>query len=140
MSYRLYMRNNATAQSANSSVDALDDVGNERIITYVESCGLRYSTSSSQSQKSPFWAISCPRIFHHICLFPVMCRESDHPVFTSSDFATTVFFFTEQGRQPCVQPPTWRSRSLYLSPSDRVAQLYPQAPGSLFIAFYDSQG
>jgi hypothetical protein len=27
-----------------------------------------------------------------------------------------------------------------MSPSDRVAQLYPQAPGSLFIAFYDSQG
>jgi hypothetical protein len=23
--------------------------------------------------------------------------------------------------------------------SDRVAQLYPQAPGSLFVAFYDSQ-
>jgi hypothetical protein len=26
------------------------------------------------------------------------------------------------------------------SPSERVAQLYPQAPGSLFIAFCDSQG
>jgi hypothetical protein len=25
-------------------------------------------------------------------------------------------------------------------PSDRVAQLYPQAMGSLFIAFYNSQG
>jgi hypothetical protein len=25
------------------------------------------------------------------------------------------------------------------SPSDRLAQLYPQAPGSLFVAFYDSQ-
>jgi hypothetical protein len=25
-------------------------------------------------------------------------------------------------------------------PSDRVAQLYPQAPGSLFIDFYDLQG
>jgi hypothetical protein len=24
--------------------------------------------------------------------------------------------------------------------SDRVTQLYPQAPGSLFFAFYDSQG
>jgi hypothetical protein len=38
-------------------------------------------------------------------------------------------------------PPTWRARSLYLCPpSDRVAQLYPQAPGSLFVAFYGSQG
>jgi hypothetical protein len=27
-----------------------------------------------------------------------------------------------------------------MSPSDRVAQLYPQAPGSLFVAFYDWQG
>jgi hypothetical protein len=27
-----------------------------------------------------------------------------------------------------------------MSPSERVAQLYPQAPGSLSIAFYDSQG
>jgi hypothetical protein len=26
------------------------------------------------------------------------------------------------------------------SPRDRVAQLYPQAPTSLFVAFYDSQG
>jgi hypothetical protein len=27
-----------------------------------------------------------------------------------------------------------------MSPSDRVAQLYPQALGSLSVAFYDSQG
>jgi hypothetical protein len=27
-----------------------------------------------------------------------------------------------------------------MSPSDRVAQLYPQASGSLFVAFYYSQG
>jgi hypothetical protein len=30
--------------------------------------------------------------------------------------------------------------SVFMSPSDRVAQLYPQAPGYLFVAFYDSQG
>jgi hypothetical protein len=29
---------------------------------------------------------------------------------------------------------------VFMSPSDRVAQLYPQAPGSLFIVFDDSQG
>jgi hypothetical protein len=28
----------------------------------------------------------------------------------------TIFFFTEQGRQSCVQPPTWRTRSLHLCP------------------------
>jgi hypothetical protein len=27
-----------------------------------------------------------------------------------------------------------------MSSSDRVAQIYPQAPGSLFVAFYDLQG
>jgi hypothetical protein len=27
-----------------------------------------------------------------------------------------------------------------MSPSDRVPQLYSQAPGSLFVALYDSQG
>jgi hypothetical protein len=29
---------------------------------------------------------------------------------------------------------------VFISPSDRVAQLYPQALGSLFVASYDSQG
>jgi hypothetical protein len=27
----------------------------------------------------------------------------------------------------------------FISPKDRVAQLYPQASGSFFVAFYDSQ-
>jgi hypothetical protein len=30
--------------------------------------------------------------------------------------------------------------TVFMSPSDRVAQLYPQALGSLFIAFYNLQG
>jgi hypothetical protein len=29
---------------------------------------------------------------------------------------------------------------VFMSPSDSVIQLYPQAAGSLFVAFYDSQG
>jgi hypothetical protein len=38
-------------------------------------------------------------------------------------------------------PSTWRARSPYLYPSrNRVTQLYPQAPGSLSVASYDSQG
>jgi hypothetical protein len=28
--------------------------------------------------------------------------------------------------------------SVFMSPSDRVAQLYAQAPGSFFVLFYDS--
>jgi hypothetical protein len=30
--------------------------------------------------------------------------------------------------------------SVFRSRRDSVAQLYPQAPGSLFVSFYDSQG
>jgi hypothetical protein len=30
--------------------------------------------------------------------------------------------------------------SVFMSRSDRVSQLYPEALGSLFVAFYDSQG
>jgi hypothetical protein len=38
-------------------------------------------------------------------------------------------------------PPTWRARSPYfISPRNRMARLYPQAMGSLFVASYDSQG
>jgi hypothetical protein len=29
---------------------------------------------------------------------------------------------------------------VFMFPSDKVAQLYPQAPGFLFVAFYASQG
>jgi hypothetical protein len=50
-------------------------------------------------------------------------------------------FSTEQGRKPCIQPRTWRTWSLHsCPPSERVAQLYPPIPGSLFFVFYDSQG
>jgi hypothetical protein len=38
-------------------------------------------------------------------------------------------------------PPTWRARCPYLCPTqNRVAQLYPQALGSLFVVSYDSHG
>jgi hypothetical protein len=64
----------------------------------------------------------------------------DHVVFTSLDFAT-VIFFTKKGHQPCAQPPILENQvCVFISPSDGVAQLYPQALGSLFVAFYDSQG
>jgi hypothetical protein len=36
-------------------------------------------------------------------------------------------------------PPTWRPRSPNYTPRKRVARLYPQALGSLFVASYDSQ-
>jgi hypothetical protein len=41
-------------------------------------------------------------------------RQVCHQIFASLDFRTT-FLFTEQDHQPCVQHPTWRTSSLYLS-------------------------
>jgi hypothetical protein len=49
-------------------------------------------------------------------------------------------FFTEQGRQPCIQPSTWKPGPCVCVPSERVSQLYSQAPDSLSSVFYDSQG
>jgi hypothetical protein len=45
--------------------------------------------------------------------------------------------FTENGHQSCVHPED--KVCVFMSPSDRVAQLHPQALGSLFVPFYDSQ-
>jgi hypothetical protein len=64
--------------------------------------------SSSSLAKQPFWAIMFPRRFCQMCL----------PLFNSLDFAT-IHFFTEQGRQPCVQPPTRRTMSLCISVPQR---------------------
>jgi hypothetical protein len=51
---------------------------------------------------SPFWVTAFLRKFCQTCLFHC---ELDHPVFTSLDFTTVIFFSTEQGHQPCIQPP-----------------------------------
>jgi hypothetical protein len=50
-----------------------------------------------------------------ISLFPTMCRESDNLLFTCFGFVNN--FFTRQGHQPFVQPPTWSIMSLYLCSS-----------------------
>jgi hypothetical protein len=66
------------------------------------------SSSSAAAAKQPFWAKAFPRRFCQICLF---CQELF--VFLFLDF-TTVVFLTEQGHHLCIQPLTWRTRSLYL--------------------------
>jgi hypothetical protein len=84
--------------------------------------------SSSSSVKHPLFDHSLRR----------SCRFVDHPVFTSLDFA---LFYTEQGRPVLRQSHNLEDQvSVFMSPSDRVAQLYPQAVGSIFVAYYDSQG
>jgi hypothetical protein len=57
-----------------------------------------------------------------------MCRELDHPVFTSLDFATGILFY--------------RARSSAFHPTHLEDQVYiyvPQVPGTL-VAFYGLQG
>jgi hypothetical protein len=63
----------------------------------------------------------------------------DHPVFTALDLATIILFQIQLVSFAC-NPNLQNQVSVFMPPSDRVAQLYPQAPGSLFISFYDSQG
>jgi hypothetical protein len=79
-------------------------------------------------KNSPFWAIAFLRIFCQIAFSFHFFGFRNNNV------------FTEQGRQPCVQPPAWRIKSLYLCPPVTVAQLYSQTPGSLLVAFYNLQG
>jgi hypothetical protein len=62
-----------------------------------------------------------------------------HPVFTSLDFATIIL--NRSRPSALLQTPNLENQvSVCMSPSDGVAQLYRQAPGSLFVAFYYSQG
>jgi hypothetical protein len=86
-------------------------------------------------QNNLFWAIASLRRFWQICLFG---RELDQPVFTSSDFATIVFYRARSSAM-CPIPNLEDQGSVFISPNDKVAQLCPQALGSLFVAFYDSQ-
>jgi hypothetical protein len=73
-------------------------------------------------KNSPFWAIAFLCRFRQTGLFR---RELDHPVFTL-DFATVIFY---------------RARSSALRPTPNLKDhVYgSQAPGSLFVAFYDSK-
>jgi hypothetical protein len=59
---------------------------------------------TSSSAKQPFFSHS----------LPLKKSARLHQVFTNLESATIIF--TEQGRQSCIQPPTWRTRSLCLWP------------------------
>jgi hypothetical protein len=83
-------------------------------------------------QNSSFWAIA-------FLWFCQIYRELDQPIFTSLDFATIISFY--RARSSALRPTLNLEDqvSVFMSPRDMVAQLYPQAPGTLFVAFYDSQ-
>jgi hypothetical protein len=86
---------------------------------------------SNYDTKQPFLCYSLPY---------KTLPDSDHPVFTSLDFATIILF--DRARSSTLHPTHNLEGQVpvFMFPSDRVAQLYPQAPGSRFFAFYDSQG
>jgi hypothetical protein len=56
------------------------------------------------------------------------------------DFEAVIFFY--RARLLALHPTQnlQNQVSVFMTPSDRVAQLYPQALVSLFVAFYDWQG
>jgi hypothetical protein len=65
--------------------------------------------------------------------------ELDDPVFISLDFPTIIFYRARSSTLR-LTPNLQDQVPVFMSPSERVAQLYPQALGSLFLPFCDSQG
>jgi hypothetical protein len=63
-----------------------------------------------------------------------ICLGLDHPVFTSLDFPKLNYFQSNFISLASKPQPGGAGPCIY------VPQLYPQAPGSLFVAFCDSQG
>jgi hypothetical protein len=87
---------------------------------------LSTSSPSSSTAKQPFLSHSLPQKFVRFDL-----------VFTSLDFVTIIFFY--RARSSALRPNSQRGGPglcIYV-PSGRMAQLYPQAPSSLFVTFYD---
>jgi hypothetical protein len=67
-------------------------------------------------------------------------RFVNHLVFITFNFAVIIFVY--RARLSAMRPtPNLKDQTpVFMSLSDMVAQLYPQAPGSLFVTLYDSQG
>jgi hypothetical protein len=59
-------------------------------------------------------------------------------IYTSLDFSTVIFLQSKVVTLAS-NPNLEDQISVFMPPSDRVAQLYPQAPGSLFVVFKNSQ-
>jgi hypothetical protein len=94
------------------------------------------SSSSSSSVKQPFYSHSFLRRFCQICV------ELDHPLFKFLDFATVKFLQSKINNLASTPPPPPNLQgqvSVFMFSNDMMAQLQPQASGSLFVAFCDSQ-
>jgi hypothetical protein len=108
-----------------------------------------YILVRKSEQKKQFWRckgiiiiIGKPtllRRFCQVCLLPAMCRKSDHPVFTCLDFVTIFFLQSKVVSLASNPQPGGPGLCIYV-PQLQGGPVIPQASGSLFIAFYDSQG
>jgi hypothetical protein len=86
-------------------------------------------------QNSPFRAIGFLIRFCQIYSFLGITLSGFHFL----DFAVIIFY---RARSSGLRPtPNLKDQvSVFMVHSDKVAQLYPLAPGCVFVVFYDSQG
>jgi hypothetical protein len=88
--------------------------------------------SSSRLSKQPFLSHSLPQK-----ILPDLSWITPAG-FNFFAFRNNSFFYGARSSALRRTPNLEDQVSVFTSPSDRVAQLYPQAPDSLLVAFYDS--
>jgi hypothetical protein len=93
---------------------------------------LLISISSLIAKKIPFRAIAFLRRFCHTCLESIR--------FSLLWISQQYFFYKEISSALCPTPNLEDEVSMFMSLSDSVAQLYPQAPVSPFVPLSGSQG
>jgi hypothetical protein len=91
-------------------------------------------------QNSHFWATAFLRRFCQTSLFVAIYTWIRPSGFHFLDFATIIFFYRARSSALRPTPNPEDQVSLFISPNNRVVQLYPQAPDSLFVTFYGSLG
>lgn len=87
-------------------------------------------------QNSAFGAIAVLRRFFQTCLFPSWIRSSGFYFFWIS---SQLLYYIAVSPALAPTPDLEDQVSVCMSSTDKVAQLYPRAPVSLFVA-HDSQG
>jgi hypothetical protein len=97
--------------------------------------GVRFESSSSSAAaevaKEPFLSHNLPQ---------KILRDFIRSSLRFFGFRNNVFSYTARSLALRPNPNLEDQVSVFMSPSDRVAQLYPKARGSPFVAFYDSEG
>jgi hypothetical protein len=88
--------------------------------------------SSSPLAKQPFLSHSLPQKIPVIRLFPVICPESDHSVFTSVDFATTICLQSKAFSFPSNPQPGGPSPCIHV-PQRQGGPLIPPGTGFYFL-------